>query len=50
MLYLYSGKGLNDPNEILFQQIVIKLGQMCFDDGVVPQLFSVLCQGLFEIC
>lgn len=36
-LYLYSGERLNDPDEVLLQQIVIQLVQMRVDNGVVPQ-------------
>lgn len=41
--YLDPGERLNDPDEVLLQQAVVKLGQMGADDGVVPQLCFVLC-------
>lgn len=44
--YLDSGEGLDDPDEVLFQQVVVQLGQVRVDDWVVPQLCSVLCEGL----
>lgn len=46
--YLYSGKRFDDSDEVLFQQVVVQLGQVSVDDGVVPQLCSVLCEGLEE--
>lgn len=44
--HLHSGKWFNDSDEVLFQQVVVQLGQVSVDDGVVPQLCSVLCEGL----
>lgn len=44
--YLNSGKRFNDPDQILFQQVVIQLGQVCTDDWVIPELCPVICQGL----
>lgn len=44
--YLDSGEGLNDPDEVLFQQVVVQRGQVRVDDWVVPQFCSVLCEGL----
>lgn len=44
--YLYSGEGFNDSDEVLLQQVVVQRGQVSGDDGVVPQLGSVLCEGL----
>lgn len=41
--YLYSGKRFNDSDEVLFQQVVIQLGQVSVDNWVVPQLCFVLC-------
>lgn len=41
--YLYSGKGFNDSDEVLFQQVVVQLGQVSVDNRVVPQFCSVLC-------
>lgn len=44
--YLYSGEGLNDPDKVLLQQVVVEFGQVCVDDGIVSQLFCVLGQRL----
>lgn len=44
--YLDSGEGLNDSDEVLFQQVVVQLGQVRVDDWIVPQLCSVLCERL----
>ena len=41
-LYLYSGEGLDDSDEVLFQQVVIQRRQMGADDRVVSQLWTVL--------
>lgn len=44
--YLYSGEGLNDPDKVLLQKVVVKFGQVCVDDGIISQLFCVLSQRL----
>lgn len=46
LLYLYSGEGLDDSDEVLLQQAVVQFGQVSVDNGVVPQLCSVLCERL----
>lgn len=40
--YLDSGERFNDPDEVLLQQVIIQLGQVGADDGVIPQLSLVL--------
>lgn len=42
LCYLDPRKGFYDPDEVLLQQVVIQLGQMGADDGVIPQLSFVL--------
>lgn len=44
--YLDPGEGLDDPDEVLLQQVVVQFGQMGADDGVIPQLRLVVCEGL----
>lgn len=46
---LHSGEGFDDPDEVLLQQLVVQLGQMGADDGVVPQLRFVLRQCLRDV-
>lgn len=46
--YLDPGERFDDPDEVLLQQVVIQLGQMGADDGVVPQLWFVLCKCLHK--
>lgn len=41
--YLDPGEWLDDPDEVLLQQVVIQLGQVGADDGIIPQLCFVLC-------
>lgn len=41
--YLDPRERFDDPDEVLLQQVVIQLGQVGADDGVVPQLCFVLC-------
>lgn len=44
--YLYSGEGLNDPDKVLLQQVIIEFGQVCADDWIISQLFCVLSKRL----
>ena len=46
LTYLYSGVGLDDPAEILFQHGVIQGGQVGLNDGVSLQLLAELRQRL----
>lgn len=41
--YLDPGEWLDDPDEVLLQQVIIQLGQVGADDGIIPQLCFVLC-------
>jgi len=44
--HLDPGEGLDDPDEVLLQQVVIERVQVGADDGVVLQLTLVLRQRL----
>lgn len=44
--YLDPGERLDDPDEVLLQQFVVQFGQVGADDGVIPQLRLVVCEGL----
>lgn len=44
--YLDPGERLDDPDEVLLQQVVVQFGQVGADDGVIPQLRLVVCEGL----
>lgn len=44
--YLDPGERFNDPDEVLLQQVVVQFGQVVADDGVIPQLRLVVCEGL----
>ena len=46
MAHLDSGEGLDVPDEVLLQQVVVKFGQVVADDGVISQLSSVFSQCL----
>lgn len=37
LAYLDPGERLDDPYEVLFQQVVIECGQVCAYNGVIPQ-------------
>lgn len=41
--YLDPGEWLDDPDEVLLQQVIIQLGQVGADDGIIPQLCFVFC-------
>ena len=41
--HLYSGKGLDDSDEVLFQQVVVQRGHVSVDDWVVTQFCFILC-------
>lgn len=44
--YLDPGERFDDPDEVLLQQVVVQFGQVGADDGVIPQLRLVVCEGL----
>lgn len=44
--YLDPGERFNDPDEVLLQQVVVQLGQVSADDGVVLQFRLILHQCL----
>lgn len=44
--YLDPGERLDDPDEVLLQQVVVQFGQVGADDGIIPQLRLVVCEGL----
>lgn len=46
VVYLDPGERLDDPDEVLLQQFVVQFGQVGADDGVIPQLRLVVCEGL----
>lgn len=46
VVYLDPGERLDDPDEVLLQQVVVQFGQVGADDGVIPQLRLVVCKGL----